>query len=240
MSAQSVGYPLFGAPFQDVTDYGFDTQSLITSFLGDTQQPSTHSNQYWKCRKAHCLYSNKSAKHKNTKTNCNNYVQSNPIDIIHASSSDFICHSTGSNHNLLRICQWTNTHNKLKHGYTLNLNHQIEGISHCTNQFNNNETVILSWNRYKASFIGMQSTTETQEQNKYKFDVIEEFAPPSSNTTFQSGIICPLPFVWNSGLEDAVFFTSNGSLVCYKNNIKHKHTEIKLKFKAKHILFVSI
>eukprot|EP01084_Bolivina_argentea_P022131 41130_1 len=116
MTNKSNGYPLFGAQFNEIIDYGFDTQSLITPFLKPQQQLSKHENENWKCIKSYCLYYNKSIESKQKpELKHTDYVQSNTIDIIKTSSSDFICHTTGKYQNVLRVCKW-NENNKLKHG----------------------------------------------------------------------------------------------------------------------------
>ena len=217
MSSSNQGYPLFGSPFNEVTDYGFDSQSLVTSFLPKHQRPSVHPNQSWKCTKSYCLYRNKKAIARSPEVivKAAKYVLSNPLDIISTTSGDFVCHSTGEKLQTLRICKWNN--DRLKHGGSvfdlLDEKRAIEGISHCTNYYND-ETIILSWHRRSALFLGMSINNES---GKPKFESIDELAPPS-NCTFKSGTICPLPFVWDSGLEDAAFYASNGSLILTLNH----------------------
>lgn len=211
-------YPLFGAPFNEVIDYGFDNESLIYPFIKNKQKPSIHDNYYWKCSDAYCLYNNKDANHNQKTKNMElkDYVHSNPIDIIHSKNdSEFICHSTGQNQNVLRICQ-LNGNQKLKHGSTFNLNHQIEGISHCYNH-SNDKVVIMSWNRNQIIYLAMNGTEN--DNKEYEFDIIKEFEAPSK-FKYKSGALCQLPYVWGSGLEDTVFFTCNGDLQFFKNRGK--------------------
>lgn len=239
MANNNSGYPLFGAPFNEVTDYGFNNDSLITSFVKDKQKPSIHEGYDWKCNKAYCLYNNKDTKHNGSKMKCQDYVQSNPIDIINTTRSDFICHSSGPNQNLLRICQWNDNQinndqfGKLKQGKTFDLSQQIEGISHCNDYFNH-QTMILTWNRYQAVYLGMKHIENNDDE--YAFDIAREFEP-ASNTTFKSGILCPLPYVFNSGLEDSAFFASDGKLILSKNKA-NGDSIIDLKYQVKFLFLL--
>ena len=222
-------YPLFGAPFNEVIDYGFDNECLVYPFIKDKQKPSTHENYYWKCSESYCLYTNKDAIYHQKAQNmkCEDYVQSNPIDIIHTKDeSDFICHSTGPNQNILRICQ-LNGKQKLKTGNTFNLDHQIDGISHCDNHLNE-ESVIMTWNRNQIIYLGMKSAEN--HETKYRLDIIKQIEAPS-NTTFKSAALCSLPYVWSSGIEDTVLFTSNGDLLLFKNKGK-KYSSVNLKYQV--------
>eukprot|EP01084_Bolivina_argentea_P148548 259671_1 len=127
MSHKNKGYPLFGAPFNETIDYGFDVHSLVTSFLRKEQKPSTHEQHHWTCTESYCLYRNKNANHNydSSDIKTTDYVQSNPIDIIHTPSTDLICHPTGSNQSILRICEWNDHQNTshLKHGHTFTQTH---------------------------------------------------------------------------------------------------------------------